>query len=53
MRRNGQRKKHRDRLSAHGRNIAEPARQAAVANCFGRMPFATEVNTLHAQVSSD
>jgi hypothetical protein len=24
-----------------------------VANCVGRMPFATKVNTLHTQVSSD
>ena len=45
-----QRKKCGDRLSAHGGDIAQPSRQASVANRFRRMPVAPEVNSLQREI---
>ena len=45
-----QRKKRRQRLPAHGRDVAEPARQAAMPHRLGRMPCPPEMNILQAEV---
>ncbi len=51
--RQGQRQKCRHRLSAHGRDIAQAARQAAVPNRLCRMPIPSKMNSLQREVSRD
>ena len=48
-----QREKGRHRLAAHGGNIAQSARQAAMADRFRRMPVAPEVNAFQREVGRD
>ena len=48
-----QRKKCRYRLPAHGRDIAQSPRQAAVPNRFRRMPIPPKVNSFQGKVGSD
>ena len=51
--RQGQRKERRDRLAAHGGDVAQPASQAAVADRFRRVPVAPEVNAFQREVGRD
>ena len=51
--RQGQRKERCDGISAHGCNVAESARQAAVANALRGMPFAAKMYPFETEVSGD
>ncbi len=51
--RQGQGKEGRDRFSAHGGDVAQSARQAAVADRFRRMPVAAEVDAFQREVGRD
>ena len=43
----------RQRLSAHGGDVAQATYEAAAADDFGRMPIAAEVNIFEAEISGD
>ncbi len=47
----GERKKHRLRLPAHGSDVTESARQAAVPHALGRVPCPFEMDVLQAEIS--
>jgi hypothetical protein len=42
-----------ERLASYGRDVTQPAGEAAVADGFGGMPFAAEVNAFQTEVGGD
>lgn len=51
--RQGKREKDGDGISAHGGDVAEAAGEAAMADRFGGMPVAAEVDAFEGEVGSD
>src|ERR1700733_5694937 len=51
--RQGERKESGDGLASHGRNIAQAARQTAMADRFRRLPVAAKMDPFEAEVRGD